>query len=318
MAFSQTTASTIDDVIGAICNYAIANAGFSDAGTTVVNTVTHRRISKGGIFWTFWKDGTSAATRYRIGCRMSYSVAANVEPTNLNGQFERSFCSFYNFPGPFPNVYLFSEGTCVHCVIEVTTGVFTHISIGQITKTETFVGGEYVSCMYQDYRAGTPLRYSFGPNGSNGTLFQGDGARNTSYGSTTYGSGAIRDLAGKSAYNDYKDFTPIGGSNQYTADLRACTGSAMRGPTSEIFRDAPNIATLRSPVFPMYIFLRDPTSGLKRMSGYVPNIRLCPMEYLDNGETILNDWQVFPMTAKESDLLYYPASGNWAFAYRKV
>ena len=307
----------MDDVIGAICAYAVANAGFTDAGTTVVNTVTHRRISKGGIFWTFWKDGTNFTTRYRIACRMSYSIAANVEPNNSNGQYNRSFCSFYNFQGPFPNVYLCSEGTCVHCVVELTTGAFTHISIGQITKTETFVGGEYIGCMYQDYLLGTPQQYSFG-GASYGTLFAGDNARGLGMGGAAFEGGVIRDLAGKAAYNNYKDFPAIGGTNNFPADYRACCGSSMFGPTTEIFRDAPNVATLRSPVFPMYMFLRDPTSGLKRMSGYIPNVRLCPMDYLDNGETILNDWQVFPMVAKESDKYSFPLSGNWGLAYRKV
>ena len=317
MAFMQTTASTIDDVIGAICAYAVANAGFTDAGTTVVNTVTHRRISKGGLFWTFWKDGTSLATRYRIACRISYTIADNVEPDQTNGQYGRTYTSFYNFQGPFPNVYLFSEGTCVHCVVELTTGAFTHMSIGQITKTETFVGGEYVASMYQDSWGGDPIKYNFGNTGS-GLLFTGDNARGTNPGGASFGGGVIRDLAGKAAYNNSRDFPAIGGTNNYPADYRACCGSSMFGPNSEIFRDAPNVATLRTPVFPMYMFLRDPTSGLKRMSGYIPNVRLCPMDYLDNGETILNDWQVFPMVAKESDRLSFPVSGNWGLAYRKV
>lgn len=317
MAFSQTTAATIEDVIGAICSYAIANAGFTDAGSTVVNTVTHRRISKGGIYWTFWKDGTSSLTRYRIACRMSYSIAPTVEPTTLNGQYDRSFCSFYNFQGPFPNVYLFSEGSCVHCVVELTTGAFTHLSLGQITKTETFVGGEYFGGVYQENLTGSPQQYSFG--GTNyGSLFSGDNSRGTNYGGASFEAGAIRDLAGKAAYNDYRDFPAMGGTNLYPTDYRASNGSMLYGMTHEIFRDAPNVATLRSPILPMYIFLRDPTSGLKRMSGYIPNVRLCPMKYLDNGETILNDWQVFPLVAKESDRYSYPTSGNWGVAYRKV
>lgn len=315
MAFTQTTASTCDDVIGAICSYAVANAGFADAGTTVVNSVTRRRISKGGIFWTFYAD-TSANPLYRIKCRMSYSVGNGVDPTSTTGQSDWTYCSFYTFSGPFPNVYLFSEGTCVHCVVEVTTGAFTHISIGQITKTETFTGGEYVSMMYQESRNGNPLKFIFNGSGAS-CIFSGDGQRGTGYSGYSY-NGYIRDLAGKASYGDYRDFPGIGGSNSYWSDIRACSGSTFQGPTAEIFRDAPNVATLRSPVFPMYMFLRDPTSGLKRLSGYVPNVRLCPMKYLDNGETILNDWQVFPFCAKESDNYNYPASGNWGLAYRKV
>lgn len=317
MPFMQTTASTIEDVIGAIRAYAIANAGFADAGTTLVGGRTHYRISKGGIFWSFWKDGTDASTRYRLACRMSYSVEANLEPTTANGQYQRSFCSFYGFLGPYPNVYLFSEGTCVHCVVELTTGAFTHISIGQITKTETFVGGEYIGTVYQDAWSGIPQKYSFGGSFS-GSLFGGDNARGTNTGNGSFEGGAIRDLAGKAAYNDSKDFAAMGGTNSYGTDYRSSSGGGLFGQTAEIFRDAPNMATLRTPVFPMYIFLRDPVSGLKRMSGYIPNVRLCPMKYLDNGETILNDWQVFPMTAKESDRLSFPESGNWGIAYRKV
>lgn len=314
MAFTQTTASSIEDVISQICAYAVANAGYTDCGMVTIGGNSVYSISKGSIYYSFRRDYVNPM--YDILCRMSYSISGTAEPTKSNGQWDWTRTSLYGFQGPYPNLYIFTEGTCVHAVLELTTGVFTHISFGQITKTETFTGGEYISGMYQHARSGTPTLYNFNGPGSS-PLFSGDGNTGTSFGGRSPTGGCIRDLAGGALNSSSADFCIIGGGNNNATGKAAC-GSTIGGLTEKIFQDAPNVATLRSIILPMYITLRDTVSGLKRFSGYVPNIRLVPMTYLDPGETILNDWQVFPFVAKESDGYNYPASGKWGLAYRKV
>lgn len=319
MAFQQTTASSLDDVISQICAFAVANAGFTDNGTTTVSGYTVRRISKGGIYWSFRPDqsniGAAGISLYHIFCRMSYNITSGATPTSGNGQREWTAMSCWNFPGPYPTLYLFTEGNAVHAVLELTTRVFNHISFGKIIKTDTFTGGEYICANFCNYRSSNLYQFD---NSYTYTFNCGDGdAVGTNTGSPNTNAGYAQYLrsvktTGQTGYEP--DFCEYG----YYRNNQAVIGSGIGGICARLFDDTPNVATMRSVLLPQYVFVRNDSTGLKRISGYIPDVRLVPMTYLDPGEIILNDWQVFPFIAKESNNSNYPGSGKYGLAYKRT
>ena len=318
MAFQQTTASSIDDVIAQICAFAVANAGFTDQGT---NSLGGRRVSKDGIYWTFVPDystkGSGNINNNNLLGRMSYSVAPSAHPTNGNGQRQWTAMSCYGFAGPYTNLYLFTEGTAVHAVLELTTRVFNHISFGSIIKTDTFVGGEYISANCYNYRnAATPNIYRF-DTGYGSPMFSGDGDQ---LGTSVPGSrnlsdcnSYIRNIIGAATYYE-PDFCEFGTFR----NNQGVNTSGIDGVNDFLVRDSLNVATFRNSLLPMYIFLRDPANGLKRISGYIPDFRFINMAYLNAGEVTLNDWQAFPMISKEGNSQSYAVTSNYGFAYKRT
>lgn len=314
MAYTVVAASTLDDVISQICAFAVANAGFTNEGTATYSGATRYRISKGGIYWTFVRSTHNS--RYHILGRMSYSISHTADPTTANGQRNWTEASFWGFSGPFTNLYLFSEGTCVFAVVEVTAGVFTHLCIGNITKLDTFEGGEFISGTLLDYgnSTGNPSVWQFQDASSsyNCTLFP---ANLSSKNAGAYTS-AMRWVRPSGKVNDQGDFASFGcnlNSNQAVGDTQG-------GFTEVLYERTPNSATSRSVLFPINIYNYDYTlaNGLYHLSGVVPGIRHLNLRLLDPAEIVLNDWQVFPYCAKSSDKVKYPYTANRGFAYKRV
>lgn len=318
MAYVQTTASSLPDVISQICAFAIANAGFADVGNDTFDGKTYHRISKNGIIWTFFDEYSGG--KHRINFRMSYSVATGFAPTNLNGQWDWTTMSAWGFPGPFPNLYIFSQGNAVHAVLELTTGIFNHISFGNITKTDTFIGGEYCASQYyerQYYDGGILSNRYYWDDAYGSTMFSG-GWHTRPYTSRLSYIRSVRAAAaspyadGTEKY-DERDFAAF----SYNRNDQHAVGVGVNGFADYLMRDSPNAATLRTALFPAYINIRDPVSGLYRSSGYVEGIRLVDMKYLDPGEIVMNDWQVFPFIAEEGLGVSCPVTGTWGWAYKR-
>lgn len=307
MAFSQTTASSLEDAVSQLVAFAVANAGFTNQGTTVVGSVTHYRISKGGIYWTLWGELVSGWNRIRG--RMSYSIASGVAPTSSNGQYDATSMSAWAFPGPYPTLYLYTEGTCVFMVLEITNGIFNHFAIGNITKTETFTGGEFVSGGHYEYR--TPSLTYVLSNAYTGPPFAGSTGGHYRTTALAY----VRTIrAGGSVNGNYTDFAPFGRN----IDNQLARGCGLNSIQTPLMEDSPNEATMRTPLYPNYVHIWDPVTRLYYASGYVPGMRLVPMKAVDPGEIIFTDWQVFPFTQKEGDGRACPVSGNWGLAYQRV
>lgn len=308
MAYSQTTASSLTDVITQIIAYAVANAGFTDEGSATYSGSTKYRMSKNGIYWTFYTDYTSGF--YRIRVRMSYSISGIALPTNANGQWDNTIMSAWGYGGPYPNLYMYSDGLTVHSCLEVTNGIFTHLSVGNITKTDTFTGGEYCAGNYYERKYGSGTTYFYWDDAYGSPLFSG--GWNTRSGTSALSF--VRAVKPTGATNNEADFAAF----SYWRNDQHAQGVFMGGPCDYLMRDAPNTATLRTPLFPSYIFIRDQVTGLYRSSGYVEGMRLVQIEYLNPAEIILNDWQVFPLIRQEGDSINAPVSGTWGVAYKRA
>lgn len=310
MAYSVTSASSIDDVVSQIVAFAVAQAGFTNEGVVNLTGVNRYRISKGGIYWTIRSNNFGG--KQHITGRMSYSINGTSDPTNTNGQYNWTVTSLWGFPGPFPNLYLFTEGTCVHAVIELTTGVFNHFSIGVIEKSDTFTGGEYVvgSLMDNQDWDGTKNVYSNIDSSYSSSLMSGGFNSKVSNQYHSY----IRNIPTGGASNNESDFAPFA----YSRNSQHAYGTTWNGIVQPLFDRTPNTATLRSITLPAYVQFYDFVNGLVQLGGNVPGMRIINLGYLDPGEIILNNWQVFPFVSKYGDRVSYPVTGMYGLAYKRI
>lgn len=308
MAFQVTTASSKEDVISQIMAFAVANAGFTDQ-----SGVGRSRLKKGDIYWSF--AASTYSSRHHILARMSYTVSNTADPTATNGQRNWTEMSLWEFAGPYPNLYLFTEGTCVFAALEVTTGVFAHLSFGNIVKLDTFTGGEFVAGGMFDYgtKIGSPSVWNYQDNNTNKNACMFTGGRNSK---GDINNSALRWVRPTGQTNNEGDFGHFG----YNANSNQPIGDTYNGFTQELFDRTPNSATSRSILLPINIYNYDYAlnNGLLHLTGYVPGIRFVNMRLLDPAEVIMNDWQCFPFVAKSSDKLNYPLTSNYGYAFKRI
>lgn len=307
MSFSLTTATGIPDVISQFHAYAVANAGFVDAGDIVLaGPRTMKRLSKGGIFWHFVPFATGNGIRSFMGYTAEITDAPGVSG---DAQPQPTYMSAWSFASSYPSLYMYTDDSdVVFAAVELTTGIFNHIGFGSITKLESFTGGEFLTAGEGEttFGGGPVFFYSIDSQQQHAP-YVGQYANVIA----NAGAGFMR-ISGTNT--DYQDFAGLG----VTFNTNRAGMNSVHGISDEVFRDAPNEATLRSPIFPMYACILDTVTGLYRISGYVPNIRLCPNKYLDPAEIILTDWQTFPLTQKNASGLLCAPCGNYGLAYKRA
>ncbi|PHR58712.1 MAG: hypothetical protein COA47_09915 [Robiginitomaculum sp.] len=330
MAFTTGVATSITDFFTQLRTFAAANAGFSNDGTTSINGNTVHHLSKGGLFWNF-EETLSAVngifTWKYARMRMTYTKpTVTFNETTPTGQPRYSCFGFYQSEGPYTSHTFFTEGTAIHCLIEVFPNVFNHMSFGSITKFGAWSGGEYIT-------AGSYQRNSSSTNPfvSNSTSFPfaddyGQGhAAGVGAGFTNACQGFLRYVQ-TGTNND--DFAPMG---TVKINNQRCRMSGNFLSTqdfsvmnNELLRSSPNQANLRAALFPMHVRVRDYTANSPAsrdayfIGGVIPGVRVCNMLELNPYEIINTNWQVFPVVQEDGDLTIAPISLTEAFAYERI
>jgi hypothetical protein len=313
MAYQQTTASSMDDVCAQIVTFAVANAGFTNAGTITVNTKTIQRLLKGGIYYYFGSHNTfigqsANVVKYSLG----YTASAGF-PTTANGpEFQTSYWTFQSFAGPYTNLFLFTEGTCVHAVVEMTNGIFNHFSFGKMTKTDSSIdGGEYMTAgAYAYFSGGIYQPWTLYQNG-NCSPWLSNGRANAA--TAAYPSYMLHRKA--SPFNDFRDFAMMG----TVRNNLGCFPNGSWGSWNDVLvQRSPNAGTQRSVMLRNFVALHDSVSGLQKIAGYIPGMRVLSMKNLDDKEIIYTNWQVFPVTQHNGNNINIPSSGEFALAYQRV
>lgn len=335
MAFQQTSASSQDDVIQQTINFAISNAGFSDAGSVTVpgadstglsNGRTLFRCSKLGFTWGFCRVRGGTNPRPNFGFYMQFGDNSNIErPEGDVLSTPRTPCrvSCYDFSGPFSNVYLYTDGVSVFCCIELAQGIYTHFGFGSIVKTENFVGGEFIAGMDLENTPGHP--YSIWSASFANPMFPG--SRVTNRPSQT-------NFHSASPFPSYVKSIPISGvdtgfsrfaSFSKVRDNNVASGEAMNGISHDwvhsSYDSSSNIRASshnqRSPLWPNIIRLDHQTNDLFRVSGHTPILHYCFMDFLEPG-SLLGQYQVFPYSQKNGDSVLCPNSGGLGIAYKRT
>lgn len=331
MATSTGTSLSLKSFIDQFISFAVANAGFSDAGivpmTFGAGNVEAHSVTKGGVTWVFT---TAAASEFvytngsnYMESRMCYSspvsgsLWSNINPVGQPGITRFSvYQSGLTFSSPH---WFFTNGTACHAVLEIFPNIFSHFSFGSIKKYGSYVGGEYLTCT--DTSARITNLYVFSHSANQYLWAENTGASNS------LSTGYIRYSRGGS---DANDFSPLGnglnsfiGGNPQNAKGIVHPGHATSVPgdgfgfCGTIFSCSPNAANLRSPLIPIYVRLRDISSvpNQYHLAGYPEGVRMVNMKELDPKAIVDNDWQIFPLAQKLGDPSVAAISGNLAMAY---
>jgi hypothetical protein len=220
---------------------------------------------------------------------------------------------------PFTSYHFFSEGTTVHMAAEMSSGAYTHLNFGDITKYGSWTGGQYLAVTRTAFASASyfdvvsPFRHGWPFTGYQSDNDMGSGSPNNGW-SFIYLPYNSRDFAtlgqtgyasGVTTYNRTYTF----GFSQHIVDAS--------GPMPY----APNAYNNRSLGLRLEVFLKDAISGgsgLLRPIGYIPNIRLINIANLNPKDVVNTDWMVFPCQFKNGALLNsYATSGNFGWAVRQ-
>jgi hypothetical protein len=315
MAYATGTASDIEDFIDQMISFAVANAGFTNLGTVTSSSGTGsrtvRRVSKGGVHWFFVKYTAGNG----FSSKMSYSAlpaAGSIDSPGAGFQTFYTEMNTWAFTGPFVGHYFFTDGTCVHAVLEAATGIFNHFSFGAITKVGGWEGGEYVSG--GAYASKTGANFDSIYTSYDSRIFNDSSDQNSSR------TSAIR-IGNTSAAADFQavrssQYTPYHGMFVGTNDPGYSNGSFY----ARLIRDAYNDATNRTPIFPGVFRKYDSATARHQFGGTIPYAGFMKMTPDMNAKDIINtDWQVFPLTMRTGgDITQAALSNEDAIAYRRV
>lgn len=316
MAFATGVAASFDDLIQQTISFAVANAGFTDEGSvTASQGYTVRQISKGGTYWNFhFRPGTPAVFAQMNNALLAEGVnllSSTAAPAP--GQSNWTLLHGDTHYGPFVGHYLFTDGTCVHMVVELASGIYNHMSFGSVTKYSTWVGGEYITAGNFRGRFMSP-NWADWRDSYNNRPFEAMDPSSTSYRTflRTANSGLAADFQFVSRPDSTQPSLFCG-----TYDLNGYNQTSI---FTRLLRDSPNVATGRVPLFPGLIRLHDSVTGLKLLAGFIPHVAFTKMAASMNPKDIINtDWQVFPIHARTGiDTTQYSTSYDFALAYRRI
>lgn len=330
MAYETGTASSLDDLLDKMVDFAVANAGFTEI-TQIGGTGKQSDmyiLQKGSIYWWFLGDSASLTGYGTDGWLVTRMM--NTTPTLANRQ-NTSYAQYYDtraqlwnrYNGPYTNYFFYSNGNSVQVVVEVTPLVFTHWSFGVADKFGTWTGGEFVTGSHMHtsgwYQTGGYWYDTIGSYGSNPFAEYG-----INY-SSTNGQGYVYFPQG--SYGDYRDWAPL--TTNIVNSQRARLGAPWYIQTSTSFLYnynlmdvllycSPNTFNSRAALFPTYLHLYDASSLRYQLLGHVENVKVLNMELLDPKETIELEWDVYPIFQKAGSAAVATVSGNIALAYKNA
>lgn len=324
MAYSgPTTVATLDALLQALVDWAVANAGFTDEGNISPpsgRTTTYMyRLSKGGMYWYFMGDdvtvGGSPDGYIEFRCQTALPTSANYSSISVGPNQITRAQLWRNTTGPYTAYNFFTDGSCVHVVLEVSSGVFSHFSFGKVTKFGTWTGGEYTTAWYStSYATSGDIGYNF--NGGT-AAFSGGGTSSSYSGQVYYPVGS---------FGDYRDWARI--SSQVTNSQRAqfmtfinfntnpsIYNASLMGP---IYYCGGNSVNQRAAMFPQYLLLYQSTLTSNWLAGYADHVKYLNIEFINAKDIVETEWEVFPLIQKSGDKTVAPLSANVGLAYRRA
>lgn len=324
MAYLQTTATSISDILDTIEAFAEDLGWTSERNNTFTSGSTTQRIltlSYGGVDYAhFASEGSTSSAKTIIRTMRSVSIDTIA---SLSNQPERSTQADSNLlnAGPYSNLWLFGEVGAtpyIHCVLEYVAGRYRHFGVGDLVKKGVWEGGSYCYGTFWN-QAGTYI----GVATANQHSVPFDGSTNAT--ATTVGSircdttdASDNSLSGvDTRYAVYGQVskrvtTGIRATSGIQPDSNYVAGMGMAGLSFSAFNQ-------RSQLFHIGHFVSRASSYLSYI-GEPPAIRGVNMAVFQAAEelTIGSDtWVCFPM-ARKGTTSGQESSGNYGLAYKKV
>lgn len=307
MAYEQTNATNVSDLVNKIALFAGAN-GWTIHRNTEAAGLRTVSLSKTGDYVHIYMPSTLG---FNLRSSVGYDggLAATAQPNQAV-----SASSNNTGTGPFSNVFLFSNNDCIFFVTEIASGIFRHGCFGMLQKLGAYTGGTFFDQGNYDTRSGydphNPFyTYHHNPFDSNS---ENNGNR-----------GAVRcDLDGNTNY-----FAPFAKYDRYATPVASGGMGAMQNTGLGehegrvlIFHDRSiNSWSGITPLQPIKIRVERP-SGYWSEIGVVPAMRFLNMTRFQAGDefTIGSDtWKVFPWIRK-GYVVNEQYSSERAFAYLKT
>jgi hypothetical protein len=319
MAYSEQTASSPDDIINKIAVFAVANGWTAERNTLAGanRTLTLRYATTTDYIHVYNTDTSNILI---LG-----SVTYNGATTPIL-QTQRSAPATANIGvGPYTKIYMFASATPsphIHCVIEMTGGIFRHLSFGLVDKLGTWTGGTYVDATYWNTTVGPSVPQSY--NTWNSPLFDSN-SPNYSYASHNFAGSMRCDIPLDSRVNAWAHLTSVAPYRAYTglfggtSNSSSSTGNGYLS-TQFLNRNEPPFSGQVTLGAIAIEILR--VGGLYSIAGTFPNVRFLSMLRFNPGQevTVGSDvWKIFPMARKGTTTVNYDtASQNNAYAFLKT
>lgn len=299
MAYETGTATGVNDLLSKLRTFAAAN-GWTENKWGAQGSGYWLNISKAGHYVNIVSDPSAGAgsnpghflrcygaTSYNSGA--AYTAQPNTSGLVLVNGLGTSSLSSYHF---------FAYADYIHCVIEVTSGIYRHLHFGTIDKIGTWTGGAYLMGTSHDYSVLTT------------DLSSQHAIPWATCGSSSTGRNYVRaDINGAS--NKWFDMYY---STTQSSRVMGAFGYFSYHLGENLLGNGVNAFNGLTPFFPALLFAGN-ASNLWNPLGSGPDVRICRFDNLTPGSTVTIagvDWLVFPIYQK-------PAGGglSYGYAFRK-
>lgn len=306
MAYQQTTATSVEDLINKLAAFA-SGLGWTIDRNTLASTSRTLSISRAGLDYlhVFNIDTTNVRLRASTGINVGLAIASQPGVSAAE-----SLCNCGS--GPFSSVFFFGESSptpYIHVVFDTGNAIYRHFSLGAVQKIGTWTGGTYFDATSIETSAASNANPV---SGNHHVLFsQGDSSNSS--------EGGVRcDFGGTTNF-----FAPITGATFAGAAYRVFGGVNSERDAAGFFLSSVNSWSGVTPL--RQIKLRvDRGSGFLSELAYIPGIRLVNIARWATGDEFSigpDTWKVFPwwrQGTRPSGDTTGAYSGNYGFAYLKT
>ncbi|MCC6425652.1 MAG: hypothetical protein IT435_02405 [Phycisphaerales bacterium] len=332
MAYQTGTATSQEDLMGALNTFAVAQGWTSDIYSTTDDWLA---LNNGSVYVQFRWDNSSGIAMFHSTGFINTSTAPG-NHTNDDGCGTVDASAPYNSTistgrritvgnGPYTAYHFFTDGTTqyIHVALEYSPGLYRHFSFGTIDKIGTWTGGQYaVAHRYNSSSLGTVN------SSDHSILWSGSHGGSTTAEANESGSLRVEGFSNQTGSMRWLLFTT------QTASLGNDRGSNARISCPGGFIDnnpwLANYGLYRAnllngflPLIPIPIFWRDTTPAPDQymLLGFAPDVYHIQMANLAAGQefTIGADtFKVFPIVRKQNTSSSVEESKNAGVVYRKV
>jgi len=312
MAYQLTNATSVEDLINKIAAFAVT-AGWTERRNTLAGSLRTVTLQKSGDNINIYNLNTSGVyLRGAVG--YDAGAAADSQPNQAG---RRALAN--TGTGPFSNVFMFASNSPaehVHVVVEIASGVFRHLTFGEVVKYGTWTGGTFFDAQFWDTASINANLWSYSghhrlfDNGSDFSVDTKGGVRCDYDGSVNYFA----------PFGTYSSSTPTqivsGGVGTALSSYNAENNNRL----SNFYNRSINNLSGNTPLMPIQLRARRADDYWSPI-GEVPGIRLLNMERFTPGDEFTvgpDTWKVFPWTRKGSGGSGQSYSLNFAFAYLKT
>jgi len=341
---TNTNIATIEDFLSNLITFAVTHAGFANEGTLPMSASTGKpantlhRISRtrNGIT-TYWgfdtinDINTNTTPNLQVRGKMFVSL-----PTTANylftgnassiAQDEFTEMSAFDYQPPYTEGSTFySDGNNVFAILEIRTGVFTMLSFGNVTKTDTWSGGEYLCGNSTRANTGS-LSWLTIENDVTKLMFSDKpaGAGNSSENYMRFNDG----ITGSESFAIFGDTVAISGNTVNcvvgTYPMVAAHGNEGNPIFERMFDVLPSTATLTVPLLPIFIMrftqqLASPTRFFWNILGTIDNVRSFNITDSQPKLLVNTDWRIYPaLGAIGGTNVSNTISGKYGYAFKEI